>query len=213
MTMPDGTSRPARRKRKTQQERSAETRALLVDVTIECLAELGYAGTTTQVVAERAGLSRGAQLHHFGSKPSLLVAAMEYLFGERVREFRRGMSELPEGEDPSSGAIRLLWRMLSGPTGHAYLELALAARTEPELGERMRELTHGMDREIEKIFDQLFASTPASEQSFDLVWTALFALLEGLAIENIVRPGEDRVERTVDLLAQMAPLVMQPQRP
>jgi AcrR family transcriptional regulator len=201
-------SRPARRKRRTQQERSAETRALLVDVTIECLAELGYAGTTANEIAERAGLSRGAQLHHFGAKSELLMATMQQLFEQRLAEFRRGMSELEPGKDPASGAIHLLWRILSGPTGHAYLELALAARTDPELRDEMRTLTARMDAEVEILFDELFTSTPESDSAFDLAWTALFAVLEGLAIEKIVRPDEQRIERTVELLASAAPLAM-----
>jgi AcrR family transcriptional regulator len=205
--------RPARRKRRTQQERTAETRALLVDVTIECLAELGYAGTTAHEIAERAGLSRGAQLHHFGAKSELLVATLEHLFEQRVTEFRHGMRAIAPGEEPASAAIRLLWRILSGTTGHAYLELALAARTDPELGDKMRELTARLDAEVERIFDELFESTPESEAAFDLAWTAVFALLEGLAIERIVRPVEPRIERTVDLLAALTPSVMKPKMP
>jgi AcrR family transcriptional regulator len=211
--MRESAPRPVRRKRRTQQERSAETRALLVDVTIECLAELGYAGTTAHEIAERAGLSRGAQLHHFGAKSELLVATMQHLFELRLAEFRRGMRELAPGEEPASAAIRLLWRILSGSTGHAYLELALAARTDPELGEKMRELTARLDAEVENIFLELFESTPESAGSFDLAWTAVFALLEGLAVETIVRPGEARIERTVDLLASVAPLVMKARGP
>lgn len=43
------------------------------------LAELGFAGTTGPAVAERAGLSRGAQLHHFGTRDQMVVAAVEHL--------------------------------------------------------------------------------------------------------------------------------------
>src|SRR5258706_14432846 len=69
----------AARRRRTQAERRAGTRALLLEATVECLAERGYAGTTTTEVARRAGLSRGAQLHHFGTKTDLVTAAVEHL--------------------------------------------------------------------------------------------------------------------------------------
>ena len=62
-----------------QQDRSRVTRERLVEAAIECLAEMGYAATSTNAVCERAGLSRGAQLHHFPSKHELLAGAVEHL--------------------------------------------------------------------------------------------------------------------------------------
>jgi len=48
-----------------QDEKSAETRRRLLDAAILCVIERGYANTTGSEIAERAGLSRGAQLYHF----------------------------------------------------------------------------------------------------------------------------------------------------
>src|SRR5204862_5492808 len=69
-------NRTARRQRRTQAERSAATQALLLDATIDSLVEVGYANTTTTGIAERAGVSRGAQMHHFPSKGELVAAAV-----------------------------------------------------------------------------------------------------------------------------------------
>jgi AcrR family transcriptional regulator len=200
--------RPERRRRRTQEERSAETRALLLDVTLECLAELGYAGATSQVIAERAGLSRGAQLHHFGSKAQLVTAAMEHLFERRVEEFRRGMATLPPGIDPTSAAIDLLWEIMSGPTGYAYLELVSAARTDRDLRTAMIALTQRLDQQVEAMFKELFTSSEAAAPFFDHLWTAVFALLEGLAFEKIVRPDDERLPNVLDALKQLAPLAL-----
>lgn len=201
---------PARRQRRTQQQRSAETRALLLDVTIECLAEVGYARTTAQVIADRAGVSRGAQLHHFGTKPQLVTAAMEHLFERRDREFRDAFARMPPGVDPIDYGIDLLWRILSGPTGYAYLELVAAARTDPDLNSGMVELTRRMDEGVDNTFRELFDAAPGGEGMFDLVWTALFSLLEGLAIEKIVREDDARVERVVGAVKQLARLAIVP---
>ncbi len=59
-------------------------RTRLLDATIECLVTYGYAGTTTPRVAERAGVTRGAQIHHFRSKEDLVVAAIEHLAQQRA---------------------------------------------------------------------------------------------------------------------------------
>src|ERR1041385_7510766 len=71
---------PTARKHRTQAESSEHTRELLLDATIECLVELGYARTTVQEICQRAGLSRGAQQHHFTTKAELMTSALEHLF-------------------------------------------------------------------------------------------------------------------------------------
>ncbi len=191
--------RPQRRRRRTQQERSAETRALLLDVTVECLAELGYQGATAQVIAQRAGLSRGAQLHRFGSKMSLMIQAMEHLFERRLSDFRRGFEALPRGADHTARALGLLWETVAGPVGYAYLERAIAARTDPELRHAMLALTRRMDAQVAAATEELFTPAPGlrGADDFVLCWTALFALLEGLAIEKIVRPDDVTIDRVV----------------
>src|SRR5437764_15212783 len=116
--------------RRTQAERRAETRGRLLDATLECLAELGYAGTTTTEVVRRAGLSRGAQVHHFPTKAELVVAAVEHLFHRRHEEFRQAFAERVRSLD---AALELLWVMFQGPTIEAWLEYAEAERSAQEV--------------------------------------------------------------------------------
>src|SRR2546430_2579469 len=105
-----------KRPRRTQQERSSATREHLLDATIALLYERGYAHTTTSEIADRAGVSRGAQLHHFATKAELVTTAVEHLFQRRNEEFRRAFAELPETADRAATAIELLWSMFSAPT-------------------------------------------------------------------------------------------------
>ena len=62
-----------------QEERTRAMRLRLLEATVECLVERGFSGTSTTLVSERAGVSRGAQLHHFPTKNDLVVAAVEHL--------------------------------------------------------------------------------------------------------------------------------------
>src|SRR5262245_56941941 len=103
-------------------------RARLLDATIDCLPELGYAGTTTTEVAERAGVSRGAQLHHFPTKEELVLAAVEHLFHKRNAELLAAFARLPAGTDRPAAAIDLLWKIIGADTFYAWLELAVAGR-------------------------------------------------------------------------------------
>ncbi len=204
---------PKPRQRRSQAERSAETRALLLDVTVECLAELGYAGTTSKIVAERAGLSRGAQLHHFGTKAQLVTGALEHLFQRRVQEFRRGLEQLPDDVDATGPALELLWSILSGPSGYAYLELVSAARTDPELRECIVRENAKIDAQVDELFAEIFVSKPGSEGFLEIGWTAIMGLMEGLALELVVRRDDARVDGVIQMLKQLAPTVMTLKKP
>ncbi len=114
---------------RTQSERTAVTRTKLLDATLDSLVELGYARTTTQGIAARAGLSRGAQLHHFPTKESMVVASVEHLAIKREGEIR---AELGSTHDLAQ-ALELLAEAFAGPLFLAALELWVAARTEPSL--------------------------------------------------------------------------------
>src|SRR5687767_4439256 len=78
--------------RRSQEERSAATRERLLDATVECLVDLGYAKTTTTEVVRRAGVSRGAQVHHFPTKADLVQNAVVHLASKRREELRNEFS-------------------------------------------------------------------------------------------------------------------------
>ena len=61
-------------RRRTQAERSEETRTRILKAAANLIRKRGYARFRTAEVAEEAGLSRGAQLHHFppGQCPQFL---------------------------------------------------------------------------------------------------------------------------------------------
>src|SRR5215216_5804590 len=75
--------------RQRQADRTRETKRKLMEATVECLVERGWSGTTTTEVAERAGVSRGAQLHHFRTRGELVAAAVEHVGVESVEVLKR----------------------------------------------------------------------------------------------------------------------------
>ncbi|KJY44443.1 TetR family transcriptional regulator, partial [Streptomyces sp. NRRL S-444] len=66
-----------------KQARSRVTRRHLLEAAVSCLAEQGWAGSTVAVVAERAGVSRGAAQYHFPTREDLFTAAVAYVAEER----------------------------------------------------------------------------------------------------------------------------------
>jgi AcrR family transcriptional regulator len=200
----------ADRPRRTQAERRASTRARLLDATLECLGDLGYAHTTTPEIARRAGLSRGAQLHHFPTKAELVTAAVEHLFERRYQQFRAAFAEVPAGADRYAAAIDILWSMVSGPTFHAWLELAVASRTDPELRRAIRDLTGTLRDLIAETFRELFGAAHADHPFFAVAPHFAFALLDGLALERIAGGDDAEAMQVIDALKALARLTMPP---
>ena len=123
--------------RRTQDERSAETRRRLLDATIECLVEHGYANLTTARVVRRAGVTRGAQAHHFHTKADLVTAAVRHLATRRTELALEQVGRILRSQDPIGDMLDLVWEVHSGPMFTATVELWLAARTDPVLRDQM----------------------------------------------------------------------------
>jgi AcrR family transcriptional regulator len=129
-----------RAQRRTQEQRSEETRARLLEATVDCLVEYGYVGTTTSRVAEKSGLTRGAQVHHFGSKDELVVAALGYTAARIATSALEEIRRIPKDADPVEMGLDLLWRLHRGPIFIAFAELWVAARTDAALAEHVRKV-------------------------------------------------------------------------
>lgn len=186
------------KQRRTQEERTATTRAKLLDATVECLHDLGYAHTTTTDIAKRAGVSRGAQLHHFPTKAELVTTAVEHLFERRRHEFRDAFAKLPPGADRVHHAVDLLWSMVSGPTFYAWLEVVVAARTDRELQRSVVPMAERFFQTVRDTFHELFPERGGPY--FDQAPMFTFGLMQGLALEQMMLKDDTRVTRTLEMV-------------
>lgn len=182
------------RERRSQAERSAATREALLEATIACLVQDGYAKTTTSLVAERAGVSRGAHLHHFQTRNALVAAAMERLAERRGRQLLEAAESLPPGRERLVRGLNLLWAGYASPLYQAALELWTHARTDPELRERLVAVERGLDRQTLAVTRQLFAEL-ADKPDFDRLVEMAAATMRGLALLDTLHPGEGRNRR------------------
>ncbi|MBW1830271.1 MAG: TetR/AcrR family transcriptional regulator [Deltaproteobacteria bacterium] len=192
-----GTDVAPKRERVPQAERRRVTRGKLLDATIESLIDIGYPRTTTVEVGQRAGLSRGAQLHHFPSRADLLFGAIEHLADERSKEFETELnSRLQKGDDPFDAMVDMLWATFSGPLYWAVVELMVAARTDPELLERFEAFERSLGGRIYAAFKQL---TGRGDREARVAVEMTLYFMRGLAMERIFRENDahydDLVER------------------
>jgi len=181
---------------RVQEARSAETRRRLLDATVECLHEYGYAGTTTTEIAHRAGVSRGAQLHHFHRKQDLVVSALEHVFALRLEQFIQAAVELPAGLEARVDAlIDLLWPAFKGATFYAWLELVVASRTDAALREAVRIASDNFAQGVHRVFEAMFGLKHMPDFVDDPIEFAIFGLLESLALERALCGSEEEERR------------------
>jgi AcrR family transcriptional regulator len=193
--------------RRTQAERTAATRAALLEATVDALVETGFSRTTTTEVARRAGVSLGALVHHFPTKSELLCAAVGHLFRQRDVELRAAVVALPPGPERHEASIDLLWSAFEGPTFVAWLELWVAARTDPELAEAVVRLDAEFMTAAEASFAELFPDETAADPGLPrLALNVIFGSLEGLALSRLL-PGYEpsRPEAVLLVLKQLLP--------
>jgi len=185
MTRPQRRTPPVRKDRAPRQDRSTETRRRLLDATIESLAQDGWAGTGLTSVADRAGLSRGAAQHHFGTRDELVEAALDHLPAQRIDEIRERGRQLPDGPERLEAVVDLLCDIFAGSLGVASLQLWVGASTDPQLGELVRKADARFNREIFQLTLDLLglSDEPESRRAVQ----ATLVLVRGFALDALVR--------------------------
>jgi AcrR family transcriptional regulator len=190
------------------QERSVATRAALLDAAIECLVERGYAATTTIETARRAGVSRGAQLHHFPTKAELLAEAVEHLFDRRRDELVGAFEAIHPKADRLDAALDLLWSMFQGPAFVAWTELWVAARTDPELAAKVLDVERRFTDETRTMFAELFPEeTPSGTLLHEIGRDFAFAVMTGVALQRLHPEGRRPASDYVDVLKAVFQMV------
>ena len=172
------------RRRLTQDQKTAETRRRLLDAAVLCLIDRGYANTTTSEIAERAGLSRGAQLYHFPRKEELIAGAVEHLFELMFGEMKEKVSRLTNENDRRATAIDLLWEICNGRLATAWLELVVASRTDSYLRESVSAVNDRVALFIDQSFKELFPRPAAAGADYELIPQVVVLILEGMALEG-----------------------------
>ncbi|WP_040804819.1 TetR/AcrR family transcriptional regulator [Nocardia concava] len=180
--------------RRTQEQRSSETRTRLLDATIECLVEYGYAGTTTPRVAERAGVTRGAQVHHFGSKNDLVVAAVSHLAQRRTEAAMKELNRVRAGDDPLGTALEFMWELHQGPLFIAALELWVASRTDRTLAAEVAKVEPFVNNAVLLAVAQLVPNELYRKQVRDFAYTAMDTL-RGILMTGFISPDPERAHR------------------
>lgn len=179
-------SKPPRR---TQEARSAEMRRRLLDAALDCLHDIGFAKTSVSRIVERAGVSRGAFVHHFPSKLDLFSAAGEHLTRQTMKRVDTLLRSLPRMQSRVDAMMDFLWHELSqGHLGNITMELMVAARGDPQLLERLKPVNTKRQQKMDEGWQLFFETTPevGERVPVEMMMNITTWLLRGMALDAAV---------------------------
>jgi AcrR family transcriptional regulator len=182
-------------------------RARLLEATVDCLVERGFAGTSTTLVSERAGVSRGAQLHHFPTKNDLVVAAVEHLTERRGAELAAAAATLPDGPRRTRAVVQMLGDHFASPVFDAALELWVAARSDEHLLAAVGPLEQRVGRETHRLTVELLDADESVPGVREMVQATL-DLVRGLGLANTISDDTRRRRRILDTWADTLDTVL-----
>jgi AcrR family transcriptional regulator len=172
-------------------------RARLLEATVECLVEHGWSGTSTTLVSQRAGVSRGAQLHHFPTKNDLVLAAVEHVSLAREDDMVALAQARAGAQGRARAVLAVLAELYTGPLFTAAHELWVAARTDRALREAVIELEAQVGRGAHRRTVEALGIDESLPGNRELVQATL-DLVRGLGLANTLTDDAPRRERILD---------------
>ena len=187
-------------------ERRAATRAKIMEATVKCLAEFGYAATSTPLVAKLAKVSRGSLLHQFPTKVDLIIGVAEYASRARGGMVREHLMPYPDGPERFLRGVDAVWASLQRPEAIALMEVTVAARSDPELGARYPTFADDLDAALHRARVRMAENlgVPERVEEIDILAHLTRAALNGLAMESaFIGRSTDDALKVVSLLKSM----------
>jgi AcrR family transcriptional regulator len=171
--------------RRTQEERSADTRARLVKAAIQVLGESGYANLTISKVTQRAGLTNGAMQHHFPARDDLMLAVFDVVYPVLEIPFDEiAAQKLPVGERIAA-VVERLWAIYSRPEYLAIWDVALGSRGDRKLWSRLRSYQRDVASRMRGQFVALFCDLRIDAADVERVFSLTVSQLRGVALQAI----------------------------
>lgn len=190
-------------RRRTQVDRRAETRTVLIRATIELLQSVGFAGTTTALIAKRAGVTTGALHHHFATKDELMLGVLDHA-SERVRTRLEEEERLsPGGTLNISDLVNHLWEVYGDPEYWAIWEIIIGTRSDPALHPRVvAHRTETMRTVLHPWLEQHMSGEDSRSEVIALFEFMLIAV-RGLSLERFLDKDETYFYRNLKILADL----------
>src|SRR5919206_853888 len=185
-------------------QRRLATRQRILRAAVESLQALGYAATTTLEVQRRAGVSRGALLHHFPTRPQLVAAAIAELVRLNDIASRESLAEAAADLDPIERARRALRSIVSRPAFGIEMELWMAARSDAELRAHLRKAEQAAMKDWQRGLGEMFGPDLVAHPAYPAVIAVTTPLMRGLAVTRSLATSTAGLDRSLDAWAAFA---------
>jgi AcrR family transcriptional regulator len=187
-------------RRGSHAERTAAMRRRLIDAAIETLHDLGYAAATTMAIQNRAGVSRGALVHHFPTKIDLIIATAQAIVADQAVWYDHELRKITDKRDRFMAISRVTWEALKKPSGMALLEIFIATRSDAELARRFPPVAHDIQRSQHQANWRLArAAGIVNREEVRRLTDIGLATMRGLSIQLLYSNDPDAVEDAFDL--------------
>jgi len=186
--------------RRTQAERTAETRARIMDAVVGCIADVGFGRATASEITRRAGVTWGAVQHHFGDKDGILRAVLEDSF-ERFAERLEGMPGTGASVNERVDAfINCAWSHFGSADYQSTFEILLQVERARAPGD-LPTWQSGMSKEWSRIWQAAFADARLSRRESLALQRYTVSVLTGIASMRVIGGGgQRRPDAELDLL-------------
>jgi AcrR family transcriptional regulator len=198
-----------RNARRTQAERSYAMRRRLLAATLESLAQDGYVGSTLSSIVRRAGVSRGAQVHHYPNKQALILDAAEDLMRRSYRTLGEVLLAVADENDRLEALVKAAWEQLfANPLYRAYTELLVASQRDPVLAEALRELLLRISKVFEPAVEHYFEPAPGARENLKALFLQMSCLLGSLAAQAHLIDDRSLIDAQLRLWSRQAKALM-----
>lgn len=192
------------RPRRTQAERTQSTQRKLIDCSIELLRKKRYASFRTAEVAEQAGVSKGAQTHHFASKDALVLQALEEVYRKTEQ---RALDRIAAGRKAPKRLLELLMadsrEFFMGEDFLLSLDLMMVDPDSP-LGSEVKRLAQQYRLPVEQAWLDALAEAGHPERQAKDVVRLSFAIARGFGIRQLVAGPDEEFEHLMTSWLRMA---------
>jgi AcrR family transcriptional regulator len=198
-----------KRPRRTQAERSETTRKKLIEAALVLLRERGYGGLRSNEVSDRAGVSRGAQLHHFPTKYELILATLRYLNEQMLLESRRRAAAAQHSADPIADAIEDAKDFFFND----YFFVSLAITMGDSRDEDLMRHTVPMSREarfaVEKMWLETLVTRGIPRKLASDILQLTLSIVRGLAVRTLIDNAPKKFEELLRRWRSMVSLFVE----
>jgi len=189
--------------RRRQVDRSTETRALLLQATAELLQAVGFSGTTTALIAKRAGVTTGALHHHFATKDDLMLGVLDQTSERILQRIELQDHVTPGGRIEVSSLVGHLWEVYGDPEYWAIWEIIIGTRADEAFHRRV--VAHRLETMRRVLHPWVERHILSETRRPDLVALFEFLLIaiRGLSLERFLDKDAAYFDRNLALLAEL----------